>query len=82
MHSCSSAHGHVRLIAPSVGRGRFTCLGCWPTSFEQARKSLKSSHAWNAGDSEAEKCGRENGKIGRRALYLITALIVGIDRSS
>ena len=35
-----------------------------------------------AGDGEAEKCGRENGKIGPRALYLITALIVGSDRSS
>ena len=34
------------------------------------------------GDGEAEKFGRENGKIGRRALYFITALIVGTDMSS
>ena len=35
-----------------------------------------------AGDGEAEKFGRENGKIGRRALSFITALIVGSDGSS
>ena len=53
MHSCSSADGHVRLIAPPVGSGRFTCLRCWPTSFQQAR--VKSQiFTCKAGDSDPE----------------------------